>query len=112
MQKNHFLFYFLILPLFLISLGQNTFAEDVSLATASKNLMQPVSLFTEMIYNICYVAAITIFISSIAQFRAHRQSPNQTPLNRPIVLLILSIIVALIPITAKLSEAAKYTAGS
>jgi len=110
MQKNYFLFYFLIVPLFLIGFAQNTFA-DVSLGTASKNLMEPVSLFTEMIYNICYVSAITIFISSIAQFRAHRQSPNQTPLNRPIVLLILSIIVALIPITAKLSEAAKYTGG-
>jgi len=110
MQKNNFSQYLIdfIFSLLLASFVQDAYA-DISIAAASNNLITPVGFFTEAVYNICYIVAITLFVASIAQYRAYRLSPNQTPLNRPIMLLILAIIVALTPLIAKLSEAEKYT---
>lgn len=110
MQKDSFSHYltFSILSFLLIIFVPNAYA-DISIASASSNLLGPISFFTDVVYNICYVVAITLFVASIAQYRAYRLSPNHTPLNRPIILLILAIAVALTPIIAKLSEAAKYT---
>lgn len=114
MKKPHFHPYLTqaILVIALTFFGQNTFAENgISLATAAHNLSQPLSFFTHTLYNICYILAIVLLISTITQYRAYRLNPNQTPLSRPIVLLILTLLTALVPILAKLSESAQYVSG-
>jgi hypothetical protein len=108
MQKNN-LTTFISFILIALSI-QNAYA-DVSLFAVSNNLMEPLHVFAEVVYNICYIVAISLFFATLAQYRAYRLSPNQTPLNRPIMLLILSAIVALLPFIAQLSEASKYTKG-
>lgn len=107
MQKNNLTTF---ISFILIVCTQNAYA-DVSLAAVSNNLMEPLHVFAEMVYNICYVLAIALFFATVAQYRAYRVSPNQTPLNRPIMLLILSGLVALLPYIAQLSDASKYTRG-
>lgn len=114
MKKPHFHSYLTqaILVIALTLFGQNTFAEtNISIATAAHNLTEPLSFFTHTIYNICYILAIVLLISTITQYRAHRLNPNQTPLSRPIVLLILTLLTALVPLLAKLSESAQYASG-
>lgn len=96
-----------ILFFFLIGSVQNAYA-DVSLVAVSNNLMEPLHVFAGVVYNICYVIAIALLFATLAQYRAYRASPNQTPLNRPIMLLILSAIVALLPFIAQFSEGSQY----
>ena len=93
----------------LIIFGQNAFAnEHITIATATHNLTEPLSFFTHTVYNICYILAIVLLGSTIAQYRAHRLNPNQTPISRPIVLLLLTLLTAVVPLLAKLSESAQY----
>ena len=111
MQKNRFSHHLILFILsFLFTLFvQNAYAE-VSIATASQNLLGgPVNIFTHTVYNMCYVIAITMLVASIAQYRSYWLNPNQTALNRPVILLLLAVAVALMPTLAKLSEAEPYT---
>ena len=106
MQKNKHPRYILF-ALGITLFTQAIFAENSpSLATASHNLMEPLSFLTKAIYNICYILAIMLFVSCVSSYRTHRLNPKQVPITRPIVLLILSIVTALVPILATLSESA------
>ena len=98
----------LILFLALLLIGENVLAEAISIASATHNLSEPLSFFTHTVYNICYILAIVLLGSTLAQYRSYRLNPLQTPISRPVVLLILTIITALVPIIAKLSESAQY----
>lgn len=109
MQKNRLSYFFLTLSCVSLLFFQKAYADNsISLAAASSNLIGPMSFFTATVYKMCYVIAITLLVASIAQYRSYRQSPNQTPISRPIIILILAILVALVPIIAQLSESASY----
>jgi hypothetical protein len=111
MQKND---YFqaatrMLLAIAAMIFTQNILAEgNISLATASHNVLEPLGFFTKAVYNICYILAIMLFVGSVASYRTYRLNPKQVTISRPIVLLILSIVTALVPILAKLSESSIY----
>lgn len=106
MQKNN---QYLALAIIFMLFTQPLFAEThVSLATASQNVLTPLTFFTKAVYNICYIFAIILLVSSISLFHRHRLSPNEVPLSRPIVVLLLAIVIALVPIIGQLSESSVY----
>jgi hypothetical protein len=81
---------------------QTAFAQ-ISWDQAAGNLMKPLSVFATVVYNVCYILAIMLLVGAVTQYRTYRQNPGQTPLSRPIILLLLALATALLPFIAKLS---------
>lgn len=79
-----------------------------SLAQVSTGLLEPLGLFTQALYNICYVIGAMMIFGAITQYREHRNNPAQTPISRPVMLLLLGLLLILLPIIGKLSAASSY----
>lgn len=103
MEKNRHLLIHIAALIGLMLFTQTAFAQ-ISWNQAAGNVMKPLSVFAAAIYNICYVLAIMLVVGAATQYRSYRQNPGQTPLSRPIILLLLALATALIPFVAKLSS--------
>lgn len=80
--------------------------SSLSIGSASANVMEPLSIFTNGLYNICYILGVGFILGSIIRFREYRQNPSQTPISRPIAILCFGLIFIAVPIIAKLSSSA------
>lgn len=96
--------------LFLFILPNLVFADvgvaknAVPLSGVAKNLMQPTSLLTELVYTACYIIGMALIIGSGVQYRIHRQNPMQAPLSRVLLWLIFGIAIFVLPFVAQWSE--------
>lgn len=75
-----------------------------SLGGASANALEPLGIFTNALYSICYILGAGFIMSSIIRFKEYRENPSQTPISRPIAVLIFGLIFLAIPFIARLSQ--------
>lgn len=78
-----------------------------SLEDVSRNLMEPLTVFTGTTYNIILVIGIAFLGGALIQYKNYRDNPSQTPINRSIFLLIFGLILIAVPLIAKLSSSAR-----
>lgn len=78
--------------------------SSLSLGGASANAMEPLGIFTNGLYNICYILGVGFILGSIIRFKEYRQNPSQTPISRPIAIFCFGLIFIAVPIIAKLSS--------
>lgn len=91
--------------IFLISV--NTYALPVdSIGDLSDKLMLPLSVLTSALYNISLAIGIALLFGAFIQYKNHRNNPGQVPISRPVILLIFSLILIVLPILAKFSSSA------
>lgn len=82
--------------------------EPGSLAQVSSNILGPVSLFTKTLYSACYVLGAMLIMSSIVQYRDHRNNPSQVPISRPVSLLIFGLLLIGLPWVGHLTAGASF----
>ena len=81
-----------------------------SLGEMANNVMEPVSVFTNVMYTLCYIIGATLCVGGLIQYKEHRVNPVHVPINRPIVMLVLGLSLIAIPFIVHLSESASLTA--
>lgn len=79
-----------------------------SLAQVSTGVLEPLGIFTQALYNICYIIGAMMLFGAIVQYREHRNNPAQTPFSRPVMLLLLGLLLILLPFIGKLSAGSSY----
>lgn len=108
-----------IYGLLLCLLCQNGFADSqatkipptVSLGDAANNMLVPVGIFTNVLYNIFYVVGVMCLAGSIIRYKEHRENPSQTRLSTPIFLLLIGGVFIALPFIARLSPASTAATG-
>jgi intracellular multiplication protein IcmD len=64
------------------------------LATAIK---EDIGVIAQLIIVIAYISGVAFALAGIVQFKAHKDSPTQTPLSKPMVLLIVGACLLFLP---------------
>ncbi len=77
-----------------------------SLGQISNNMLEPIGVFTHIMYSILYIVGGAFIAGSVIQYKAYRDNPLQTPISRPIALLILGLVLVAIPFITQLSQGA------
>ncbi len=81
----------------------NTTQSLPSLGDAAIKALEPVSVFTATLYNICYILGTLFLLGSIIRFKEYRENPSQTPISRPLTVLLFGLVLFAVPFIAKLS---------
>ncbi len=90
-------------------------AVDVSgpsVGGMAQSILVPIDAMTGLMYKICYVLGGAMIVGSGIQYKAHRDNPQQVPLNRPIFLLLVGLVLIALPLIAQLSAAASAASSS
>lgn len=77
-----------------------------SLGGAAENALEPIGILTKTLYNFSLIFGICFILGSVVRFKEYRENDSQTPISRPIVMLVFGIVMVGIPLIAKLSDSA------
>jgi intracellular multiplication protein IcmD len=86
--------------------------EGPSLGGMAQSMLVPIDVMTLLMYKICYILGGAMIVGSGVQYKAHRDNPQQIPINRPIFLLIIGLVLVALPLIAQLSGASSASTGS
>lgn len=73
------------------------FAEAKDLTAISTNLTEQIKSGAKLIIMISYIAGIGFALGGVIQFKAHKDNPQQVPLSKPIVLLVVGACLLFLP---------------
>lgn len=72
-------------------------AADSDVGAIATSLTTSIGNFAKLLYIISYVAGIGFAIAGILQLKAHKEQPQQVPLSKPIVILIVAACLMFLP---------------
>ena len=67
------------------------------LGSMAQNVMEPVSLFNDLIDTACFVIGGAFIFASLIKYFEHRRSPLMVPISTVVFLLIAGIILVVLP---------------
>lgn len=119
MYKKISKFFYSIYGLTLCLLWQNGFADSQatkippapSLGGAATNMLEPLGIFTNVLYNIFYIVGVMCLGGAIIRYKEYRENPSQTRLSTPIFLLIIGGVFIALPFIARTSPASTAVTG-
>lgn len=85
----------------------NEVGQATSLGQASLNAIEPIGIFTGVLYDLCYILGTAFVLGSFIRYKEHRNNPSQTPISRPIMLCIFGLILLAVPFLTQLSASSK-----
>lgn len=85
--------------------------SQVGLGQVAGNAADATDILTNVLCDIFYLIGVAFVVASIIQFREHRNNPQQTPLIRPVLLLIIGLIIGLFPLIVKWTTGKAPTLG-
>ncbi len=101
-----FITYWFFFPVAYAEKG-NEVGQATSLGQASINAIEPISIFTTVLYDLCYILGTAFVLGSIIRYKEHRNNPSQTPISRVIMLLIFGLILLVIPVLTQFSSSSQ-----
>lgn len=96
---------YLLITTLLIAVGfsTNVFAE-IGLGTVAQNVMEPVTLLSDMIDIACFVIGGAFLFATIIKYVEHRRSPLMVPISTVIFLFLAGLILVCLPFLAYFVE--------
>jgi intracellular multiplication protein IcmD len=104
MRQNSFLSFIILVGF--VSYAAATTIPGPSIGQMAQSVLVPVDIMTQLLYKIFYILGAVLVVGSGIQYKAHRDNPQQVPINRPIFLLIIGLVLLAVPFVAQLSSAA------
>jgi hypothetical protein len=69
-----------------------------SAGDVASNMTSATDMFGGLLGSACYVIGIALVTASIMQYREYKLNPSQTPISRPILLLVCGLIIGFLPV--------------
>jgi intracellular multiplication protein IcmD len=85
------------LGLGLLAMPMITFADGQNLTTMVTSVKGQMGAVATLLNVAAYVAGVGFALGGILQFKAHKENPQQTPLSKPIVMIIVSACLLFLP---------------
>lgn len=89
-----------LLAVAILQLGASTaFAagSDAGLGAIATNVTGQLSSMAQLLVYVAYVAGVGFALAGILQFKAHKDNPQQTPLSKAVVLIIVAACLLFLP---------------
>lgn len=102
-KKNSHVFAYAISLFFLFFSAFVQAQSKPDLNAVAGNAMEPVGILARVIYGICYVVGVGLFLGGISQYFDHRANPNGVPISRSITFMILGFVTFFLPFIGRLS---------
>lgn len=77
-------------------------AEEHSLGSIALDLMGPADMITRLAHLVCIVVGFILLFVAFSQFKANRFNAKFVPLERPIIITVLALILLGIPFYGKI----------
>lgn len=84
----------------LVTIGLSVYATSVGaedLSSLSKKIGTQASAIAQLLSIAAYVAGVGFALGGILQFKAHKDAPQQTPLSKPIVMIVVAACLLFLP---------------
>lgn len=85
----------IIISIGLAMIASSVFADDIS--KLSQNISKQASSIAELMSIAAYVAGVGFALGGILQFKAHKDAPQQTPLSKPVVMIVVAACLLFLP---------------
>lgn len=80
------------------------------IGAVAKNMMDPVTLFSDMVYTGCIVIGGSFLFASVVKYFEHRRSPLMVSMSTVVFLVIAGLLLLLLPFLSYIdSNAVQYT---
>lgn len=87
----------LISFLFLIITAHTIQAQGESIATVASKVTEQADAISKLLSITSYVAGVGFALAGILQFKTHKENPQQTPLSKPVVMIIVAACLLFLP---------------
>lgn len=74
-----------------------SYAASSNLQTLIKNVQDNITPLASFLVIISYVAGIAFALTGILQFKAHKDNPQQTPLSKPLIYIVVGSLLLFLP---------------
>jgi intracellular multiplication protein IcmD len=75
--------------------------SDVGIGKVASTVTDQLGAMASLMVYVAYVSGVGFALAGILQFKAHKESPQQTPLSKPIVLIIVAACLLFLPSVMK-----------
>ncbi len=108
LKKKHYTFFLL-----LILLGVSTCSDAAvqTIGTIADNVKKTFGALTQFITAASYVGGFGFTLTSIMKFKAHKDSPQQTPITQPLGLFTVGISMLYLPTMFSVGGGTLFSSG-
>jgi intracellular multiplication protein IcmD len=98
------------LALLLSLLSTAVFAADVT--SVSTTVVTQMNAIAKLLSVASYVAGVGFALAGILQFKAHKESPQQVPLSKPVVMLVVAACLLFLPTILNIAGSSLFGTGT
>lgn len=81
----------------LLGITTDALAEGNSLSSMAQNIIQQLSAIVSLLNATAYVSGVGFAMAGVLQFKVHKENPQQTPLSKPVVMVIVATCLLFLP---------------
>lgn len=99
------------LSLFLIGLSSSVLAQSgggQDITAMAQQITGEASSIAQLLNVAAYVAGIGFALAGILQFKAHKENPQQTPLSKPVVMILVAAALLFLPTVLQVAGASLF----
>src|SRR4029079_10657912 len=86
-------------------------ADSTDIAGMSDKIKTQATAIGELLNVASYVAGVGFALAGILQFKAHKENPQQTPLSKPVVMLIVAAALLFLPTVLNIAGTSLFGTG-
>jgi intracellular multiplication protein IcmD len=72
-------------------------AEHSTISAVVTSITVQVNAIANLLSIVAYIAGVCLFLSGILQFKTHKENPQQVPLSKPIVIIMVASALLFLP---------------
>ena len=69
-----------------------------NIGVVAEEALEPVGFLSSFVSKMCYVIGTILIVGSLMQYKRHRDNPTEVRISKPLMLLLLGLVIALIPL--------------
>jgi intracellular multiplication protein IcmD len=89
-------------------IASTAFATGTDIAAVATTITSEVNAVAKLLSVTAYVAGVGFALGGILQFKAHKENPQQTPLSKPVVMIIVSACLLFLPTILNIAGATLF----
>jgi intracellular multiplication protein IcmD len=99
------------LTLLLLSTGVMA-ASGQTLASLGSNIVTQANAIAKLMAVAAYVAGVGFALAGVLQFKAHKDNPQQTPLSKPVVYIVVAAALLFLPTVMSVAGSSVFGSGN
>jgi len=100
-----------VVGLLLLGVSSIVFAAGQSITDIATGFIGQATAIARLLSVFSYVAGVGFALAGILQFKAHKENPTQTPLSKPVVMIIVAACLLFLPTVLDIAGSSLFGTG-